>query len=42
MSTFSVNQARQLYVVKDKVDYDGSALPSAAGVLRAQSQGGYA
>lgn len=41
MSTFSVNQARQLYVVKTVVDYESSSLPSAAGAVRMQTQGGY-
>lgn len=41
MSTFSVNQVRQLYVVKTVVDYQSSSLPSAAGAVRMQTQGGY-
>lgn len=41
MSTFSVNQVRQLYVVKTVVDYESSSLPSAAGAVRMQTQGGY-
>ena len=41
MSTFSVNQVRQLYVVKTVVDYQESSLPSAAGAVRMQTQGGY-
>lgn len=41
MSTFSVNQVRQLYVVKSVVDYESSSLPSAAGAVRMQTQGGY-
>ena len=41
MSTFSVNQVRQLYVVKTVVDYAESSLPSAAGAVRMQTQGGY-
>ena len=41
MSTFSVNQVRQLYVVKTVVDYQSPSLPSAAGAVRMQTQGGY-
>ena len=41
MSTFSVNQVRQLYVVKTVVDYQESSLPSTAGAVRMQTQGGY-
>lgn len=41
MNTFSVNQVRQLYVVKTVVDYESSSLPSAAGAVRMQTQGGY-
>ena len=41
MAIFSVNQVRQLYVVNSVVDYQSTSLPSAAGAIRMQTQGGY-